>query len=104
MISTDHTGNQVAITVFGEFTLADYREFEELVNYKIKFEGPVDLFFDLTKMGRLHARRGLGGDQVLAPACARFPPYRSADRGPVADLERLGLAALRRCRGACLRR
>lgn len=50
MISTDHTGNQVAITVFGEFTLADYREFEELVNYKIKFGGQVDLLFDLREM------------------------------------------------------
>lgn len=50
MISTDHTGNLVAIAVFGEFTLADYREFEELVNYKIKFGGQVDLLFDLREM------------------------------------------------------
>ena len=50
MISTDHKGNLVAVTVFGEFTLADYREFEELVNYKIQFSGTVDLFFDLREM------------------------------------------------------
>ncbi|MBR0568664.1 STAS/SEC14 domain-containing protein [Azoarcus sp. L1K30] len=50
MISTDHKDNLVSLTVFGEFTLADYREFEELVNYKIKFGGPVDLFFDLREM------------------------------------------------------
>ncbi|MDO9599725.1 MAG: STAS/SEC14 domain-containing protein [Azoarcus sp.] len=50
MISTDHTGNLVAITVFGEFTLADYREFEELVSYKIRFGGQVDLLFDLREM------------------------------------------------------
>lgn len=50
MISTDHKGNLVSLTVFGEFTLADYREFEELVNYKIKFGGVVDLFFDLREM------------------------------------------------------
>ncbi len=50
MISTDHTENLVALTVFGEFTLADYKEFEELVNYKIKFGGTVDLLFDLRQM------------------------------------------------------
>ncbi len=50
MIATDHQGSLVSVSVFGEFTLADYREFEELVNYKIKFEGPVDLFFDLREM------------------------------------------------------
>lgn len=50
MISTDHTGNLVSITVFGEFTLADYREFEELVSYKIRFGGQVDLLFDLREM------------------------------------------------------
>ncbi|MBS4020352.1 MAG: STAS/SEC14 domain-containing protein [Dechloromonas sp.] len=53
MIVIDHKGHRVNVAVFGEFTLADYREFEEVVNYKIKFEGPVDLFFDLTKMGTL---------------------------------------------------
>lgn len=50
MINTDHTGNCVSVAVFGEFTLADYREFEELVHYKLKFEGPVNLFFDLREM------------------------------------------------------
>ncbi|MDR1227650.1 MAG: STAS/SEC14 domain-containing protein [Azoarcus sp.] len=50
MISTDHTGSLIAVAVFGEFTLADYREFEELADYKIKFDGPVDLLFDLREM------------------------------------------------------
>jgi len=50
MISTEHSDNLVAVTVFGEFTLADYKEFEELVSYKIRFEGPVDLLFDLREM------------------------------------------------------
>jgi hypothetical protein len=50
MITTNHSGNMVSVTVFGEFTLADYKEFEELVNYKVKFEGPVNLFFDLRQM------------------------------------------------------
>lgn len=50
MITTDHRPNLVAVAVFGEFTLADYKEFEELVNYKIQFEGPVSLLFDLREM------------------------------------------------------
>jgi hypothetical protein len=51
MIVTDHQPHRVNVAVFGEFTLADYREFEELVNFKVKFEGPVDLLFDLRQMG-----------------------------------------------------
>ena len=50
MIVIDHQPSRVSVSVFGEFTLPDYREFEEVVNYKVKFEGPVDLFFDLSQM------------------------------------------------------
>lgn len=53
MITIDHSVNRVNVTVFGEFTLADYKEFEEIVNYKVRFEGPVDLFFDLSQMAGL---------------------------------------------------
>ena len=50
MIVTDHAGSVVEVRVFGEFSLADYREFEELVNYEIKFTGTVNLLFDLREM------------------------------------------------------
>lgn len=50
MIVTDHQQNSVSVTVYGEFTLADFREFEALVNYKIRFQGPVNLLFDLSQM------------------------------------------------------
>lgn len=50
MITIDHKDNLVSVTVLGEFSLTDYREFEELVNYKIKFQGPVNLLFDLREM------------------------------------------------------
>lgn len=50
MIVADHQPHRVVITVFGRFTMDDYREFEELVNYKVRFEGPVDLLFDFTNM------------------------------------------------------
>jgi len=50
MITTDHQENRVNLTLFGEFTLADYKEFEEIVNYKVRFEGLVNLFIDLREM------------------------------------------------------
>ncbi len=50
MIVTDHQTHRVSVNVFGQFTMEDYREFEDLVNYKVRFEGPVDLLFDLSNM------------------------------------------------------
>ncbi len=50
MIVTDHKEKLVTVTVYGEFALADYKEFEELVNYKVRFQGPVNLLFDLRQM------------------------------------------------------
>ena len=78
MITTDHKENRVNVTVLGEFTLADYKEFEELVNFKVKFEGPVNLLFDLRQaatqpvwMTSLGADGGVPsaerGEEVLEP-------------------------------------
>lgn len=50
MITTDHSGSLVSVAVLGEFTLADFKEFEELVLFKVRFDGPVDLLFDLREM------------------------------------------------------
>ena len=50
MITIDYRDNEVQVAVLGEFTLADFKEFEDLVQFKVKFEGPVKLFFDLTEM------------------------------------------------------
>jgi hypothetical protein len=50
MIATDHQNGRVTVNVYGEFTLADYRELEEQVNYTAKFEGPVDLLLNLSEM------------------------------------------------------
>lgn len=50
MIAIEHEDDFINIAVAGEFTLADYKEFEELVRYKIKFRGKVDLLFDLRDM------------------------------------------------------
>ncbi|MDR2015941.1 MAG: STAS/SEC14 domain-containing protein [Azoarcus sp.] len=51
MIGVDYHNELIVAVVFGEFTLADYREFEELADYKIKVgAGPLDLLFDLREM------------------------------------------------------
>ena len=50
MIVIEHQPKRVEVTVYAEFTLADYKEFESVVNDAIRFEGPVDLLFDLREM------------------------------------------------------
>ena len=50
MIVVQQQPQRVEVNVYGEFTLADYREFEDMVNYKVRFQGPVDLYFDLRQM------------------------------------------------------
>ena len=50
MITTQHQDHLVEFAVVGEFTLADFKEFEELVLHEIKFSGPVDLLVDLREM------------------------------------------------------
>jgi len=50
MIVIENRPRRVEVTVYAEFTLADYQEFENAVNYVIQFEGQVDLFFDLREM------------------------------------------------------
>lgn len=50
MISLDVKNNQVGVTVMGQFTLDDYKEFEEAVTYGVKFQGKVNLLFDLRDM------------------------------------------------------
>jgi hypothetical protein len=50
MIVTDHKDNLVSVAILGEFTLADFRELEELVGHTVKFEGPVNLLLDFREM------------------------------------------------------
>ncbi len=50
MIVVEHFPKRVEVHVYGEFSLADYKEFEDMINYKVKFEGPVDLLFNLREM------------------------------------------------------
>ena len=50
MIVIQHQKNRVSVNVYGEFTLSDFKEFEEMVNRKVRFEGPVDLLVNLREM------------------------------------------------------
>jgi len=50
MIVIEQKAERVSVHVYGEFTLADFQELEEEINYTIRFEGPVDLCFDLREM------------------------------------------------------
>ncbi|MFA7269062.1 MAG: STAS/SEC14 domain-containing protein [Sterolibacterium sp.] len=50
MITTDRRGNLVSVAVFGEFTLADFKEFETVLAGYPRSESPLNLFFDLRQM------------------------------------------------------
>ena len=50
MINLSVKDNRIEVSVLGQFTADDYREFEEAVNYGIKFQGTLNLLFDLRDM------------------------------------------------------
>ena len=50
MIVTQHQPQRVDVTVYGEFTLADFKEFEAMVGDTVRVDGSVDLLFDLRQM------------------------------------------------------
>lgn len=50
MITIDVKNNLVSIAVLGEFTLADFKQFEDSVLHGIQLEGRVDLLIDLRDM------------------------------------------------------
>ena len=52
MISIQHAGNLVTANILGEFTIADYREFEERVLENLRKGKKVNLLFDLRDMVR----------------------------------------------------
>lgn len=52
MITTKVDGNLVSVSVMGEFTLADYKDFEQHVLYNLQFQGGVNLLLDLCDMVR----------------------------------------------------
>lgn len=50
MITTKIENNTINVAVLGEFTLADYKEFEEAVLRSIQSKGPLNILFDLRDM------------------------------------------------------
>jgi hypothetical protein len=50
MIVIQHQNRRVLVNVYGEFSLVDFKEFEEMVESTVCSEGPVDLLMDLREM------------------------------------------------------
>jgi hypothetical protein len=79
MIAIDHQDKLISIAVLGEFTLADFKEFEELVVFKLQFTGPIRLLMDLREMA------GFTVDMVWEEV--KF------SRAHSADFERIGIVS-----------
>jgi len=50
MITIQQSDNLINISVLGEFTLADFKQFEEGALYELKSSGEINLLFDLRDM------------------------------------------------------
>lgn len=50
MITIEKNGNLISMAALGEFTLADYQEFEALVNTPSANKEPINLLLDLQEM------------------------------------------------------
>jgi hypothetical protein len=50
MITIEQTEKLVNVAVLGEFTIADFKTFEEQTLYKLKSPGEIDLLLDLRAM------------------------------------------------------
>lgn len=50
MITVQTIQDRVEAKVFGEFTLADFKKFEEAMIYAMKFQGRIDVLLDLREM------------------------------------------------------
>lgn len=50
MITINTENNLVSAAVLGEFTLADFRELEQQIEYAVKFNGKTNLLVDLRAM------------------------------------------------------
>lgn len=53
MITVDVQSHLVSVAALGQFTLDDFKELEDAVLYKIKFEGRVNLLIDLRDMASI---------------------------------------------------
>ena len=50
MISFESAQNLLSVTVVGEFTLEEFKQVEEHLNFKLRFEGGLDMLLDLRLM------------------------------------------------------
>jgi hypothetical protein len=80
MIAIDHKENLVTVTVLGEFALADFKEFEDLVHDTVPSGSTVNLLLDLREMLRFTV------DMVLEEI--RFSRAHQSDFSRIAVLTR----------------
>lgn len=52
MIAISSENNLISVAVMGEFTLADYKDFEQHVQHGVQFQGGVNVLLDLRDMAR----------------------------------------------------
>ncbi|HEX5127264.1 MAG TPA: STAS/SEC14 domain-containing protein [Rhodocyclaceae bacterium] len=50
MITTEVFSDRIEMRAFGEFSLADFKTLESLSDYRIRFNGPIDLLLDFRDM------------------------------------------------------
>lgn len=50
MIHIQEDGDCLVVDIHGEFTAADFKEFENSALYEIRFRGPLKLLVDFTRM------------------------------------------------------
>jgi len=50
MITIEQSSKLISVSVLGEFTVADFKQFEELAQYELKSSGELNLLFDLRDM------------------------------------------------------
>lgn len=50
MITIEHTPKLLNVAVLGDFTLSDFREFEQQMLHEIRFQGSVNVLLDLRDM------------------------------------------------------
>ena len=99
MITIEESNNLVNIAVMGEFTIADFKQFEEHALHKLKAPGKINLLFDLRGMLGYTPDVAWEETQILPP---RTQPRLQQDcrrhRRPMAHLASMVIPFIRRCR------
>ena len=80
MIVIEEQNDLLKVHVYGELTLADYRELEKAVTGGLRSAPKVRLLMDLAKMAGFTVDVAWEDVKVHTRACARFPACRRGHR------------------------